>query len=189
MDWLAVLAVIGTLAGVGVGGIIGYEGQKRLQKRQRELDLDEQQRQRKRNQLEELSNEFNSLAIRSHELKILKATGLKYSEQENKDYINDTAKANVSLGSFPHKELLILLFSRHPNHYDGDLDQEDFNQELQPIIQELIDDTYDPDFSTTTSSSLENYGVDPDEYQKFLDNLSKSKFTETQFLIGLRQSQ
>jgi hypothetical protein len=32
MDWLAVLAVLGTLAGVGVGGIITYESQKRLQK-------------------------------------------------------------------------------------------------------------------------------------------------------------
>jgi hypothetical protein len=32
MDWLAVLAVIGTLAGVGVGGIITYETQKDFKK-------------------------------------------------------------------------------------------------------------------------------------------------------------
>ena len=57
------------------------------------------------------------------------------------------------------------------------MDFEDLNDKLQPIIQELKFATYDPDFSTTTSSSLENYGVDPDEYQKYLDNLSKMKNT------------
>ena len=81
MDWLAVLAVLGTLAGVGVGGIITYESQKRLQKRQRELDLDEQQRQHKRDKLNELSNEFNSLAIRSHELSLVRAASQEFSEQ------------------------------------------------------------------------------------------------------------
>ena len=185
MDWftllndnlVAILAVIGTLAGVGLGGFIGYETQKRLQERQRELHLDEQQRQRKRDQLDELSNEFKSLAIRSHELKILKATGLKYSEQENKEYSHDTAKANINLVSFPHKELTILLYSRHPHLFDNNTDQEVLNEAIQPIIQELIDDTYDPNFSIKTASSAENYGVDPDEYQKFLDNLSKSKST------------
>ncbi|MGB3701853.1 MAG: hypothetical protein WA997_11340, partial [Anaerolineales bacterium] len=118
MDWftllndnlVAILAVIGTLAGVGVGGIIGYEGQKRLQKRQRELDLDEQQRQHKRNKLEELSNEFKSLAINASEINMLNSVDLEYSEQENRDFGHDTAKATVSLMSFPHKELLILFY-------------------------------------------------------------------------------
>jgi hypothetical protein len=45
------------------------------------------------------------------------------------------------------------------------------NQKIQPIIQELIDDTYDPNISMRTASSAENYGVDPDEYQKYIDNL------------------
>ena len=152
MDWftllndnlVAILAVIGTLAGVGVGGIIGYEGQKRLQKRQRELDLDEQQRQHKRNKLEELSNEFKSLAINASEINMLNSVDLEYSEQENRDFGHDTAKATVSLMSFPHKELLILFYCRHHSLIDTNVvDLEDFNQKLQPIIQKLIDDTYD----------------------------------------------
>ncbi len=177
MDWLAVLAVIGTLAGVGVGGIIGYEGQKRLQKRQRELDLDEQKRQRKRNKLEELSNEYNSMAIRSHELGLLNSVGLKYSEQEKKDFAHDTAKAIVKIVSFPYKELLILFYSRHHSLIDGDIDLEDVNQKLQPIIQELIDDTYDPNFSMKTALSAENLDIDPIEYQNFLEDLSWREYT------------
>ena len=172
MDWLAVLAVIGTLAGVGLGGIIGYETQKRLQKRQRELDLDEQQRQRKRDQLDELSNVYKSLAIRASEIDLLNSVGLEYSEQIRRDFAHDTAKANVSILSFPHKELLILFYSRHHFQIDTNVvDLEDFNQKLQPIIQELIDDTYDPNFRMKTVLSAESLGIDPDEYQKAVENL------------------
>ncbi len=59
MDWLAVLAVIGTLVGVGLGGIITYQTQKRLQERQRELNLDEQKREMRREQLLAISSKFN----------------------------------------------------------------------------------------------------------------------------------
>jgi hypothetical protein len=127
--------------------------------------------QRKRNQLDELSNEFNSLAIRYQELDLLEGTGLKYSEQEFKGFAHDSSKAIVKLKSFPHKELLILFYCRHHSLIDNDVDPGDLNQKLQPIIQKLLDDTYDPNFSMKTILSAESLGIDPDEYQKAVENL------------------
>ena len=139
--------------------------------------MDEQQRQRKRNQLDELSNEFISIAIRSKELGLLEGTSLKYSEQEYKDFAHDSSKAIVKFASFPHDELKFLFYLRHIYNNGGDLDPEELNQKLQPIIQELIDDTYDPNYRMKTDLSAETLGIDPDEFQKFIEDLSKRKFT------------
>jgi hypothetical protein len=134
--------------------------------------LDEQQRQRKRNQLNELSNEFNSLAIRTHESYILE-----YSKQDDRDFVHDISKAIIKLKSFPHKELVFLLYSKHPSILAYNFDLEDFNNKLQPIIQELINDTYDPNFSMKTALSAENLDIDPIEYQNFLEDLSWREYT------------
>lgn len=49
--------------------------------------------------------------------------------------------------------------------------------QIQRFIRDEIDKTFDPIFSMKTALLAESLGIDPDEYQKYLDNLSKMKNT------------
>jgi hypothetical protein len=158
MDWLAVLAVLGTLAGVGVGGIITYESQKRLQERQRVLDLDEQKREMRREQLLAMYSKFNIMETQFYNEEMIPIL----TEDEQKEATKVVSKVAVELRSaFDDPNLYNLYLN-----YIAASEQKErikIHVQIQSFIRDEIDKTFDPNFSTVTDTTLENHVVDPDD--------------------------
>ena len=148
MYWLAVLAVIGTLVGVGLGGIITYQTQKRLQERQRELDLDEQKREMRRVQLLAISSKFITIETQFYNEEMIASL----TEDEKEEAKKVVAKSGVELyAAIDDPNLLIL--TRDYLTTSEQKERIDTHRQIQILIRDEIDKTFDPNVSVKTASS------------------------------------
>ena len=150
MDWLAVLAVTGTLAGVVLGGSMTYQAQKRLQERQRELDLDEQKREMRREQLLAISSLINIIETEFYNEEMIASL----TEDEQKEAKKVVAKAGVELYAAIDDPILLIL-TRDYLTASEQKERIDKHRQIQSSIRGEIDKTFDPNFSVKTASSAD----------------------------------